>query len=126
MKIVLTFILILTSCRTDKPSNANQLTNQQGSIHLETCSRGCYQFILQPAGAATQRFYVTNFPDSLTTFVLNAHNNQKDLRVFFSGKQLSDKQMVQSAGPNDRLTPLYELPSFQLERIRRQPAKPTD
>ena len=120
MKVLLTFLLTLTGCRADKPSK-NQLVNQKGDIHLETCSRGCYQFILQPAGDTKQRFYVTNFPDSLTKFVLDAHNNQRDLRVLFSGKPVGDKHMVQGAGPDDRLRPLYELPSFQVSRMSRLP-----
>lgn len=121
MKTLLTFLLTMANCRTDKP-NKNQLVNQKGEIHLETCSRGCYQFILHPTtGDSKQRFYITNFPDSLAKFVLDAHNNQKDLTVLFSGKPSGDKHMVQGVGPDDRPTPLYELPSLQVSQMSRLP-----
>lgn len=111
----LVLLLLMAGCKSE--TVPIQSTAQQDSVvEIVTASWSYHQFILKPSAAnPTDRYLITNFPDSLKSQLLATY---KPRAVAFTGVISRVKATVYKTGPADGLDPDYELPTIQLTAIR--------
>lgn len=117
---VLLSICFLAACRQPKITLPTVFTNQNGTLSVVACSRGCEQYVLQADGTENATMYVVNMPDSLSVRVVQSSYNGRDLPVVFSGNRSDELEQISVVDANDVPQPAYKAYKLQLTAIRRR------
>jgi hypothetical protein len=117
---VLLSVCFIAACSPTKITLPSEFTNQNGTLTVVSCSRGCEQYVIQADGPENATLYVTNMPDSLSVRMVQSSYNGSELPVVFSGTRSDELEQISKADANDVPQPAYKAYRLKLTAIRRR------